>query len=137
MTVVRHIEATPQAVWDVLSDHEGMPKWTPLRRVTLEPAGATERNGTGAIRVLRSVPGYVIREEITRFEPPRLLGYSVRAGLPTRDHHGEIAIAPDHGGSVVTWTISFTSAVPGMRRIVTGLVVATLWLLARHVERRH
>lgn len=134
--VVRFIDAPPAAVWDVLSHHEGMPAWTPLRRVTLEPAGAEERNGVGAIRVLHAplVP-YRLREEITRFEPPVLLGYTLRQGLPTSDHHGLITLAPDGHGTILTWTIGFVSAVPGMGFIIKVLVLGTLQLMRRQVRK--
>lgn len=135
LTVVWHFAAPPQRVWDVLVDHEGMPRWTPLRRVTLEPPGQPERNGVGAVRVLHAFPGYVIREEITRFEAPYLLGYTLRGGMPTSDHHGRITVAPNGENTVLTWTVGFVSSVPGMTMVVTALIKGTLVLLGRHVRR--
>lgn len=134
--VVRYFDAPPAAVWNVLSQHEDMPEWTPLRRVTLEPAGAEERNGVGAIRVLHApfLP-YRLREEITRFEPPTLLGYTLRQGLPTSDHHGLITLAPDGRGTILTWTIGFVSSVPGMGLIIKVLVIGTLQLMRRQVRK--
>jgi len=122
----------------VLSEHESMPQWTPLRRVTLEPPGNQDRNGVGAIRVLHSPGGYTIREEITRFEAPRLLGYTLRQGLPTRDHHGLISLSPDGPdgqSTMLAWTIGFATSVPGMRGVITLLVRATILLLARQARR--
>lgn len=136
--VVRRIDAPRDVVWQVLSEHELMPRWTPLRRVTLEPAGTDERNGVGAIRVLHSPGGYTIREEITRFEPPRLLGYTLRKGLPTRDHHGLISLSPDgpEGRStMIAWTIGFATSVPGLRTAIKLLVAGTISLMARHARR--
>ena len=108
------IAAPPAAVWDRISEHEDTPSWVEAaRRVTLTRAG-TPRNGVGAIRVVEFKPRLWsdVREEITRFEPPRTFEYVLFEGMPgLRDHLGRL-IVDDLGGdrSRLRWEVDFEFA---------------------------
>lgn len=116
-TDVRRVPADPAVVWGIVSNHEHMSEWTPSRRVVLETPGSPDRNGVGAIRALHMF-GPVIRERITRFEPPTTLQYRLVCGLPFRDYTGQITVEPAETGSVMSTVISFRTIVPGTQLFV-------------------
>ncbi len=114
------IAAPPESVWSVLTHHEGMPAWSPLRRVVLEAEGAPDRDGVGAIRAMHAA-GPVIKEKVVAWDPPRSYDYTLIAGAPIRDHVGRVELTPVPGGTGVTWTVDFRPRVPG-----TGGAIAAL-----------
>ncbi|MEN3221459.1 SRPBCC family protein [Mycolicibacterium porcinum] len=116
-TDVRRVPADPAVVWGIVSNHEHMSEWTPSRRVVLETPGSPDRNGVGAIRALHMF-GPVIRERITRFEPPTTLQYRLVSGLPFRDYTGQITVEPAETGSVMSTVIRFRTIVPGTQLFV-------------------
>ncbi|OBK70642.1 SRPBCC family protein [Mycobacterium sp. 1274761.0] len=110
--VSRHVEATPDTVWKVVSDHTGMAQWTPFRKAILEKPGTPHPNGVGAIRSLHLF-GPPTREEVIEFDPPRRLRYRLLSGLPFRDYIGEVTIEPEGVGSRLSTDIRFCTRIPG------------------------
>ena len=121
--LAREIEAPIETVFAVLTDHEGMVRWSRAREVVLRHPGDPEPNGVGAVRVIRA-SGLAIEEEITAFDPPKRMEYRIVAGLPVRDHHGEIHLEPAGRSTRVVWRVRFRPRIPG-----TG------WLLRRGLAR--
>lgn len=115
------VVAPPDVVWDVLSDHRGMSRWTAARRVVLEAEGDPPPNGVGAVRAIHAV-GPPIRERVTAFEQPRRLAYTMVSGAPMSDYFGEIVLEPTATGTRFTWTIDFRPRIPGVQ-IVAGAVI--------------
>jgi catechol 2,3-dioxygenase-like lactoylglutathione lyase family enzyme/uncharacterized protein YndB with AHSA1/START domain len=114
-----HIDAPAEAVWAVISDHEGMPAWTPFKSVRRIAGGAAERDGRGSERVL-SVPFGGIVEQVVHYEPPRLYRYRVTKGSPFVCHQGEIRLTARGEGTDLTWTIRFRPKVPGTGRLLAA-----------------
>src|SRR5262245_5123377 len=97
--------ATPDRVFAAITDHAALGTWLPAD-VRLERPGTPPPNGLGAVRLVR-VRGLPIREQVTRFEAPRVMDYRVVSGAPFEDHLGEIRVAPDGDGAVVDYRIRF------------------------------
>ena len=97
-TFTREIAAPPETVFDVLTDHAGYAKLTPLRKSELERPGEADPNGVGAIRKLTAV-GPPMREEVIAYEAPSRFSYKVLSGLPVRDHIGTVELSEDAGGT--------------------------------------
>jgi uncharacterized protein YndB with AHSA1/START domain len=110
-TLERHIEASPQTVFEVLTDHRGYAKLTPLRRADLEREGDPAPNGVGAIRVLGAV-GPPLREEVVAYEEPRRFSYTILSGLPVRDHLGTVELSPQDGGTRLVYVVKAIPTVP-------------------------
>ena len=110
-TLVREVAAPPEIVFDVLTDHRGYSKLTPLRRSELEREGEPGPNGVGAIRVLTAV-GPPMREEVIAYEAPRRFSYTVLSGLPVRDHVGTVELAPSGQGTKITYAVRTIPTVP-------------------------
>lgn len=126
-TATARVSASPAAVWTVLSDHEGMSKWGPGIRVRLEQEGADTPNGVGAVRRI-SAPGPMpaIVEEITAFEPDRVLGYKALAGVPLKEYSGEVRLAPHGDGTEISYSISAHGKLPALDRIATQAIASAL-----------
>lgn len=117
-TLVREIDAPPEAVFDVLTDHRRYAEMTRLRGSELEREGLPAPNGVGAVRVLSAV-GPPIREEVLVYERPSRFSYKVLSGLPVRDHVGTVSLEPSGDGTRVTYALRALPTVP----IAGGLVM--------------
>ncbi len=112
------INAPPEKVWPVITDHAAMGDWT-LFKGKLLRAGHEDRNGKGAIREL-SVMGMKIVEEVTQWQLGKSYTYRLTGGAPVKDHRGDIILIKEKGGTRVRWSIQFRSMIPG-----AGCVIAT------------
>lgn len=134
------IEASRERIWEILSDHEGMPRWFPAREVIRRRPGAPDPNGVDALRVVRA-SGLAIEERVTAFEPGKRMEYVVTGGAPLRDHRGRVEIEDDVGGSCrVRWSVELRPLIPGtgwlLRRATDGLIRDGLEGLRRFAEER-
>ncbi len=129
-TLVREVDAAPEAVFDVLTDHRRYAEISRLRKSELEREGEPTPNGVGAIRVLTAV-GPPIREEVVAYERPGRFAYKVLSGLPVRDHLGTVSLEPREGGGThVTYALKAIPTVPfagnvvmlALKRAVTELL---------------
>ena len=122
LTEKREFEASVEQVWGIISEHERMPDWmTPGMKVYVKPEGAHERNGVGAVRNIRA-GSYCTREEVVGFEPPHKLSYSIRSGLPVKEHLSEIVLEPVGERTQLVWKVRFKSKYLGLGWIVHLIV---------------
>ena len=137
--LTREILASPEAIFAVLSDHRGMVGWAGAREVVLRHEGDPPPNGVGAVRVIRAA-GLAVEEEITGFDPPKRMEYRVVAGIPIRDHHGEIRLEPESDFTKLTWEIRFRPLIPGtgwlLRPLLTRALTDMMTGLASEVSRQ-
>jgi uncharacterized protein YndB with AHSA1/START domain len=132
-TFARDVKASPETVFDVLTDHRGYADITPIRKSELEREGEPAPNGVGAIRVLRSV-GPPLREETIAYEEPRRFSYKLLSGAPLRDHVGTVELTPQDGGTKITYAVRTTPTLPlaggvavavakfGVKQLLEGIV---------------
>jgi len=108
------LDARPDAVWALLSDHEALPTFfAPVTKVTVDNTGASTPNGVGAVRSC-NLMGSELTENILIFEPNKALGYSVvKGGLPgVTDHLGLVRLQADGDGTIVRWEQYFNHPDP-------------------------
>jgi uncharacterized protein YndB with AHSA1/START domain len=110
-TYQRQVAAPPETVFEVLTDHRGYTKITPLRKAELEREGEPVSNGVGAIRRLTAV-GPPMREEVLAYEPSTRFSYKLLSGLPVRDHVGTVELTPVAGGTKVVYAVRTTPTLP-------------------------
>ena len=120
-TIVRRIQAPPQTVFDVLTEHHLYAKITPLRRSVLEREGDPAPNGVGAVRALTSV-GPPLREEVVAYQPPSRFSYKLLSGAPVRDHVGTVELSAEGAGTKMVYAVHTMPTVP----VGGGLVVAVV-----------
>jgi len=137
--VEARLPAEPWAVWQLLADHEGMPRWMPVREVVRRRPGASDPNGAGAVRTVKS-RGFVFDEEIVGWKPGERLEYRICAGGPLREHRGVVRLVAEDTGTRVVWIVGFRPWVPGTGFLLEGqvrrLLRAGLRGLARELVRR-
>lgn len=120
-TLFREVKASPEVVFDVLTDHRRYAEMTSLRKSALEREGEPTPNGVGSIRVLTAV-GPPMREETIAYERPSRFSYKVLSGLPVRDHVGTVLLEPAGEGTKVTYALRTTPTVPLAGAIVVAAV---------------
>ena len=135
---VRHrFQSDPQTVWQSVTDHESLPRWSPLKSVTLRTEGTPDRNGLGAVRVMRGA-GPAIVEEVVAWDPPNSYGYRLLGGAPLRNHAGHVSLRPVGEGTEVTWTVTFDPALPGtgwlLVRVLRAALAGVLRRMARDID---
>ncbi len=138
-TLERSTHADLETVFAVMTDHRGYAGVTPVRRSDLEREGTPAPDGLGAVRSLYVI-GPPLREEITGWEPPSRFEYTLRSGLPVRDHVGTIQLSHSGGGTHVAWSVRTTPTVPlvgpVLVLVVKQAVARLLDGLIREAERR-
>jgi uncharacterized protein YndB with AHSA1/START domain len=128
-TLEREVAAPPEIVFDLLVDHRGYSKLTPLRKSVLEREGDPAPNGVGAIRVLSAV-GPPLREEVLAYEAPSRFSYRLISGLPVRDHVGTVTLAPHGDGTKLTYAVRTMPTPPvGGFAVVAGVKLGIKQLL--------
>jgi len=137
VTSTKTVDLSPEHVWAVLSDHEGMTDWAPGIKASLTKQGAPTRNGLGAVRRIAQ-PGPVppIVEEIVVFEPGRHLGYKAISGVPFRGYVGDVELQPSGSGTAIKWSLSADQRVPLVEKAALAVVSkALLGLLVRRAKK--
>jgi hypothetical protein len=127
--IIVRSRATAQAIFDLLADAPGWPRWAgPLAATaSWEREGEPAPGGVGAIRKIGRWPQYG-REQIVEYDPPNHVAYTVLSGVPVRDYRADVDIVPEGSGTMLRWRASFTPKFPGtgalftvvLRRIVGG-----------------
>lgn len=138
-TFTREIDASAETVFEVLTDHAGYSKLTPLRKSVLEREGEADVNGVGAIRKLTAV-GPPMREEVIAYEAPSRFSYTVLSGLPVRDHVGTVELSEEGGRTKMVYAIRTQPTLPvvgfavvaAVKQAVKGLIDG----VAKESERR-
>ncbi|MFD6350783.1 SRPBCC family protein [Nocardia tengchongensis] len=121
--VERTIAAPPADVFDWLTDVANYQRVPLVRRVTLVRPGNTAGNGVGAVRLVVT-PLMRLTQEITEYDPPRLMRYRGLKSVPRLRHQeGFISCEPVAGGTRVHWSTSFELAAPALSPLWTTLSV--------------
>jgi uncharacterized protein YndB with AHSA1/START domain len=104
---ITEFEAPPSTVWNVVVDLEAWPRYAPVRSVVIEQRGdRSDGSGVGQVRALKTWAG-TVREQVTAFEPPSLLSYTLLSGAPVQDYRGTVTLEPSGTGTRHTWEIQF------------------------------
>jgi hypothetical protein len=110
--------ADPATVYALLRDGATWPEWSPIDSVELERQGAGEREGVGAVRLLRSgrVTG---RDTIVELVKDRRFSYTNASSLPVKNYRGDVDLEPlGGGGTAITWVSEFDPKYPGTGALV-------------------
>lgn len=107
------IRAPMEAVFARLSDHARFREFPGIAASALLTEGAPDRNGVGALRMIRASGGVRFEERIEAFEPPERYAYRiVKCTLPLEHLGGEVRLH-DRGEAVrVVWRSEFATRVP-------------------------
>jgi uncharacterized protein YndB with AHSA1/START domain len=123
--VERGIEAQPEQVFDLITDHANYDRFRGIHGSELLREGDPAPNGLGAIRRVVSRP-FRFEEEITAFERPTRMDYLItRINAPLEHQGASIRLSEDRGRTIVDWTSSFRVPTP-----LVGGIQERIWVLA-------
>ncbi len=96
-------QATPEAVWALVSDATRYPEFGPWSAGGYRRPGEESERGPGAVQWLRSSHRAYLRyatsvEQILAAEEGRLLAYTVIGGIPVRNYRAEVTLTPVAAG---------------------------------------
>jgi uncharacterized protein YndB with AHSA1/START domain len=117
--VERRLDAAPEGVFAMVTDHARYDRFAGIRRSELFRPGEPSPNGVGAVRWVWIGP-LRFEEEVTAYEAPRRLDYVIRRvrPLPFRHAGGSIRLEPDGAGTRAVWTSSFEIPIPLLGRLL-------------------
>jgi mxaD protein len=102
------INAPPEAVWEVVSDFNGLPRW--LSTITDSKIVLGKNRQEGAIRELTRANGTKVQEKLIVYEPWKMtVGYTYIGGqVGATDYFPLITVSDAGGGkSKVVWKARF------------------------------
>ena len=108
----------PARLWEAITDHEGMSKWT---GGTVRVIARGDAAGVGIVRRVR-IGALAIDEEVIYADAPRRLVYRIIRGAPVSFHRGEMIVTETPSGSHLSWKILLSSPVPGFARLTDRLL---------------
>ena len=109
------VDVPRDALFAVLTDHEGADRFRGVQSCTLIRDGKPDRNGLGAIRRVHLGGPAVLDEEIVLFDPPAVYEYRVIRARPLPVNHtlGRVELeALDANRTKVTWVSTFEIPLP-------------------------
>ena len=101
-------------MWNLVSNHEAMPSYMPVKEVTVDNSQADVPNGEGAVRSCDLGDTKVI-EDIVLWQPEQAFAYALRDGndFGITNHLGVLLLAPGmNGGTRFRWQLYFDHPQP-------------------------
>ena len=108
LILTQTLEATPEAVWPLVTEPRHMNRWFKAR-VRLRSSG--DGGGAGAVGAIRRVTFRAgalplpVDQVISVADPPRRLVYHVFSGPLVRRHRGELTLRPTPTGTLLRWRL--------------------------------
>lgn len=131
----RAINAPIETVFDVLTDHKGIPSYTKTRKVKIEKEGTPAPNGLGAIRALY-VAGPPVREEVIGYDPPKHFAYKMLSGAPLKNHVGTVDLVDNGDGTTqMNYIVETYPSIPVIGHIFLQVVKAVVGELADGIKK--
>ena len=133
--------APPDVVFEVLADATHWKDWagSTVGVSEWDREGVPAPGGVGAVRKLGRWP-FFTREQITEYDPPRHLGYTILSGFPVRGYHADIDLFPETTGTNIRWAGAFEPKVPGtgsaLEAVLERIVLGYARGAAQEAERR-
>jgi uncharacterized protein YndB with AHSA1/START domain len=110
--------ATPEAIWELISDANRYPQWGPWSAAGYQREGDTSPRGPGAVQWLRSSRRAYGRhvtsiERIIEADEGRRLVYTVIGGIPVRNYRAEVTLTPTADGTRIRWAATWDTTLQG------------------------
>lgn len=122
----RSLPCAPERAFPLLTEADRMNLWSTARIESRSPGDGGHPAGVGALRTVTLPRGGRLEEVVLESEPPRRFVYRVLGGAPVRHHEGRIELAPEPGGTRLTWTVDLEFPVRGLARVARRLIAPEL-----------
>ena len=123
------VNVARDALFAVLTDHEGYGRFRGVQKCELIQIGRPERNGLGAVRRVHLGGPTVLDEEVVAYDAPNHYEYLIRRArpLPIRHTLGRVELeALDANRTKVVWTSTFEFPLPILGRPIGKRVAAQM-----------
>jgi uncharacterized protein YndB with AHSA1/START domain len=102
------ISASPNKVWEILSNPVGLPDWIPgIAKTTYLSKIQT---GIGVVREITLDDGTIIEEHFVDWKENKYVSYIMIRGFPLRGYFAKMAMEPLAEGAVLfTWSTYYTT----------------------------
>jgi hypothetical protein len=134
------LSAKPGAVYELLMDVERWSDWMPtVTAASWEQPGEPD-TGLGGVRRVRNGLG-VTRDKVIGGARPHQHTYAstLPRYFPLKDYQGDVRIEEHPNGSLIVWTVTCASRVPGLNKLLRSMVqsayVRIVAALAQEAER--
>ena len=108
--------------WDLLTDPHLMNRWS-VAPVSPKPGGDPQQpGGTRVVHVRRLGVPLPLHETVIETDPPHRFRYQVRPNVLVKSHIAEQRLTSTPDGSSLTWEVTISSWVPGLMRVLVGLM---------------
>jgi uncharacterized protein YndB with AHSA1/START domain len=134
-----HCKAPQEKVFGLVADAATWADWAgpTIRASWWEREGDPPPGGVGAIRRLGSKQ-FSTREEITEYDAPHYLAYTILTRMPIRDYRAIVSIDKEGDGCRITWAATCEGRFPGAARatmfVLSRVVRGFVMRLARYAE---
>jgi hypothetical protein len=117
-----HIHVPIERAWDLFSDYDGYTRLKGIGKAKLLEEGRDERNGVGAVRMVRAL-GITFVEDIVTFDAPHRLEYRVKKStVPIQHEIGTMDFTTCGTATDVHWVSRFDLNIP----LIGGILAAIL-----------
>lgn len=104
MEFSRKIQATPNEIWRLLSNHKALPSWIPkVKNSTVVDKGANGKEQEGTVREVR-FGGDLLNETIVFWDETFGYAYSIADMHIVKNHVGHFNITEKLDGTIVSWS---------------------------------
>jgi len=123
-------------MFSILSDHEslGPVLGAKIKRIK---NGQGNVNGVGSVRKIMPLPLAGFEETVTRFEPDKLIEYTITKGSPMKNHLGKMVFSEKDGRTYLHYTIQFESKIPFAGFLIKVGLETTILRGLRKLARRY
>ncbi len=136
----QEVKASLEKTFNAITDHEffiSKAMMAPCKRIKDGANGYV--NGLGSVREI-SVPLPQLAlvklwEEVTSFEPNKLMQYTITKGAPLSHYLGTIEFAGDDRHTMVTYRVELDADVPGLAFMVAKSMNGMFWLGLKRVAK--
>jgi uncharacterized protein YndB with AHSA1/START domain len=128
--------APPEQVFELVADANTWSRWAGpmIMRSWFGKEGTPPPGGVGAIRRLGS-KWFATSEEITEYDPPHYLAYTILGRSPIHGYRAIVACDPHEGGTRITWAGAFDPAIPGTGRLLAWVLKRVVGAMAKGLAR--
>jgi uncharacterized protein YndB with AHSA1/START domain len=129
-------KAPPEQVFELVADATTWKQWAGpmIRRSWFGKEGTPPPGGVGAVRRL-GAKGFATSEEITEYDPPHYLAYTILGRAPMRGYRAIVSCDPQDGGTRITWAGAFEPAIPGTGRLLAWVLKHVVGSMAKRLAR--